>query len=157
MAAAHGQRGEIDDALERLERSEQVFRQTHNLEFLGETHRQRALCLLYAGRTDEALDELATIDADWFELDPVLEVGVAWLAGHAALQAGDLTRAGELLHRAAAVAEQRRLPFDLARVAWSLEGWAELVDSDEIGQWRRVRHEIFTSLEVTADLPPLPI
>lgn len=157
VAAAHGQRGNLVEALARLERSERVFVGTRNLEFLGETRRQRALCLLYGRRPAEARQALDEIDPAWFELDPVLELGVSWLGGHAALQQRDLDRAGALLHQAFDFADRRRLLYDLARTAWSLEAWAELAASPEGTQWRSRRIEIFRELEVTEALPALPV
>jgi len=157
IAAAHGQRRELSEALTRLAHAEQVFMETHNVEFLGETRRQRALCQLYHGHHEEALTDLTAIDPAWFEADPVLEVSVSWLGGHAALQRGELARADVLLHRAADLAEARRLPFERARVAWSLEGWAEVASSDEGPRWREVRLDTFRKLDVTDALPALPI
>ena len=87
----------------------------------------------------------------------MLELGVSWLGGHAALQQRDLDRAGALLHQAFDFADRRRLLYDLARTAWSLEAWAELAASPERTQWRNRRIEIFRELEVTETLPALPV
>jgi tetratricopeptide (TPR) repeat protein len=157
VAAVLGQQGEIERALARLDHAQAGFTETRNLEFLGETHRQRAICLLYARRPDDALVALRGIDPTWFDLDPVLEVGVAWLRGHAALQHGDIDSAATLLHDAAAVAERRSLPYELARVAWSLEAWAELAGSAELATWSHRRQRAFEHFAVTDDLPPLPV
>ena len=72
-------------------------------------------------------------------------------------QQRDLDRAGALLHQAFDFADRRRLLYDLARTAWSLEAWAELAASPEGTQWRSRRIEIFRELEVTETLPALPV
>ena len=156
LAAEDGQRGDIASALDRLADAEKVFVRTNNFEFLGETRRQRAICLLHQRRPDEATEALAGIDPAWFELDPALAVAVSWLGGHAALQRGELDAAGELLHRAEQLALSSRLPYDRARVAWSLEAWSDATRSSEREHWRSLREQIFHDLEVTESVPPLP-
>lgn len=156
LAADDGQRGDITSALRRLAEAEEVFVRTNNFEFLGETRRQRAICLLYQRRANEATDALAGIDPTWFELDPALEVAVSWLGGHAALQLGELAVAGDQLHCAEHFALSSRLPYDRARVAWSLEAWSDRTGSQERDDWRGLREQIFNDLEVVDSVPPLP-
>ena len=157
VAAVLGQQGEIERALDRLDHAHARSTETRILEFLGETHRQRAICLLYARRPDDALVAVRAIVPAWFDLDPVLEVGVSWLRAHAALQRNDIDAAAVLLHDAAAVAERQSLPYELARVAWSLEAWAERAGSAELATWRDHRRSAFEHFAVTDGLPSLPV
>jgi tetratricopeptide (TPR) repeat protein len=157
LAAAASLTVRHDEALRRLTEAEEVFERTHNTDFLGETRRQRALCHLRRRDPAQASAALDTIDPSWLAADPVLEVGVDWLGGHAAIQLGEFDRADVLLRRAARRAEERSLSYDLANVAWSLEQLAELTGADDGSQWRERRLELFASLEVGEALPPLPV
>jgi tetratricopeptide (TPR) repeat protein len=158
VGAALAQQGRVEDALARLRRAEAVFVAKKNGEFIGEARRQQAVALLYARRPEQALEALEGIDPDWFDLDPVLEVGVLWLRGHVALQLGDEDQGRVDLEHALALAEERILPYDRAMIAWSLELQAErAADGVRALQWRTLRTELFTALGVNDSLPPLPI
>ncbi len=158
VGAALAQQGLVDEALDRLQRAECVFETTKNTEFIGEARRQQAIALLYANHPERALETLLRIDPEWFDLDPVLEVGVLWLRGHAALQLRDDARGRTDLEEAFRRAEARKLPYDHAMVAWSLEQQSERAgDPARAARWRTVRTDTFRSLDVGQNLPPLPI
>jgi hypothetical protein len=158
VGAALAQLGHVDDALDQLRRAEEVFLATNNSEFIGEARRQQAIALLYARRPEPALETLLAIDPEWFELDPVLEVGVLWLRGHAALQLRDDDSGRVVLEEALRRAEDRSLPYDRAMIAWSLEQHFERTGGrSEAEIWRTMRTAAFHSLGVREGLPMLPV